>query len=56
MKLISLLDHLAAPATPAATPRRQLLRHLGQAAVAALPLAWMPSRPPPKPKTPPTMR
>ena len=37
MKLISLLDRLAA--APAAAPRRQLLRSLGQAAVAALPLA-----------------
>ena len=37
MTLISLLDRLAA--TPAAAPRRQLLRALGQAAVAALPLA-----------------
>ena len=40
MKLISLLDHLAAtPASPTATPRRALLQHLGQAAVAALPLS-----------------
>lgn len=39
MKLISVLDHLAAtPATPAATPRRALLGQLGRAAVAALPL------------------
>ena len=39
MKLISLLDQLAAAPTTAATPRRALLQHLGRAAVAALPLA-----------------
>ena len=40
MKLISLLDHLAAtPATSAAAPRRDVLAQLGRAAVAALPLA-----------------
>lgn len=39
MKLISLLDQLAATPAPAATPRRALLQHLGRAAVAALPLA-----------------
>lgn len=39
MKLLSLLDHLAAaPAAPDATPRRALLRQAGRAAVAALPL------------------
>jgi hypothetical protein len=39
MKLISLLDHLAATlATSSAAPRRQLLAQLGRAAVAALPL------------------
>lgn len=40
MKLISLLDLLATPpATVAPEPRRAMLRHLGRAAVAALPLA-----------------
>ena len=39
MKLISLLDQLAAAPATAATPRRALLQHLGRAAVAALPLA-----------------
>ena len=39
MKLISLLDQLAAAPTTTATPRRALLQHLGRAAVAALPLA-----------------
>ena len=40
MKLISLLDHLAAtPTTPAATPRRDMLAQLGRAAAAALPAA-----------------
>ena len=40
MKLISLLDRLAAtPATAAPAPRRALLAQLGRAAVAALPLA-----------------
>ena len=39
MKLISLLDQLAAAPAAAATPRRALLQHLGRAAVAALPLA-----------------
>ncbi|MBH8570729.1 ferritin-like domain-containing protein [Microvirga sp. STS02] len=39
MKLISILDHLAAaPATAAPAPRRALLAQLGRAAVAALPL------------------
>lgn len=39
MKLISLLDQLAAtPTTPAPTPRRALLAHLGRTAAAALPL------------------
>lgn len=39
MKLISLLDQLAAtPNTPAPTPRRALLAHLGRTAAAALPL------------------
>lgn len=44
MTLISLLDRLAA--TPAASPRRQLLRTLGQAVVAALPLALALTAPP----------
>ncbi|MDO7850149.1 ferritin-like domain-containing protein [Hymenobacter convexus] len=40
MKLISLLDHLAAtPASSSAAPRRDVLAQLGRAAVAALPLA-----------------
>ena len=39
MKLISLLDQLAAAPATAVTPRRALLQHLGRAAVAALPLA-----------------
>ena len=39
MKLISLLDQLAAAPATTATPRRALLQHLGRAAVAALPLA-----------------
>ncbi|MBF9141387.1 ferritin-like domain-containing protein [Hymenobacter properus] len=40
MKLISLLDHLAAtPASSAAAPRRDVLAQLGRAAAAALPLA-----------------
>ena len=39
MKLISILDRLAAVPAPAATPRRALLGQLGRAAVAALPLA-----------------
>ena len=39
MKLISLLDSLATPPATVATPRRAMLRHLGQAATAALPLA-----------------
>ena len=39
MKLISLLDQLAAAPTTEPTPRRALLQHLGRAAVAALPLA-----------------
>ena len=38
MKLISILDRLAAVPAPAATPRRALLQQLGRAAVAALPL------------------
>ena len=39
MKLISLLDHLAAtPTTPTATPRRALLQQVSRAAAAALPL------------------
>jgi hypothetical protein len=39
MKLISVLDHLAAtPTAPEPTPRRALLATLGRAAVAALPL------------------
>lgn len=39
MKLISILDHLAAtPTTAAPAPRRALLAQLGRAAVAALPL------------------
>ncbi|MDO7845329.1 ferritin-like domain-containing protein [Hymenobacter sp. M29] len=40
MKLISLLDHLAAtPASTSAAPRRAVLAQLGRAAAAALPLA-----------------
>jgi hypothetical protein len=39
MKLISLLDLLATPPAPAAAPRRDMLRHLGRAVGAALPLA-----------------
>jgi len=39
MKLISLLDQLAAAPASVATPRRALLQHLGRAAMAALPLA-----------------
>ncbi|GAA3990071.1 ferritin-like domain-containing protein [Hymenobacter antarcticus] len=39
MKLISLLDQLAAAPASAAAPRRALLQHLGRAAMAALPLA-----------------
>ena len=39
MKLISILDRLAAVPAPAATPRRALLQQLGRAAMAALPLA-----------------
>ena len=40
MKLISLLDHLAAtPASSPAAPRRAVLAQLGQAAAAVLPLA-----------------
>ena len=38
MKLISLLDQLAATPTTAATPRRALLQQAGRVAVAALPL------------------
>jgi hypothetical protein len=40
MKLLSLLDHLAAtPASSSAAPRRAVLAQLGQAAAAVLPLA-----------------
>lgn len=39
MKLLSLLDSLAAVPGAAAAPRRAVLRHLGQTAAAALPLA-----------------
>ena len=39
MKLISLLDSLAAAPATAAAPRRAVLRHLGHTAAAALPLA-----------------
>lgn len=39
MKLISLLDLLATPPANVAAPRRDMLRHLGRAAGAALPLA-----------------
>jgi hypothetical protein len=39
MKLISLLDHLAAAPAASAAPRRAVLTQLGRAAAAALPLA-----------------
>lgn len=45
MKLISLLDLLATPPATAAAPRRDMLRHLGRAAGAALPLAMSAAAP-----------